>query len=146
VWKENTEIEIIDPGLGHWGFRTDVSGAPGGGKSSMVPAVTVDRLMKDHGLAGFDLVKVNIEGAEKELFEDASAWIDQVGVLIVALHDRFRPGCSEVVHKAVSGFTSRFVSGEHSFLRKEPLCMKRNAPIRGSPPPKTRLRDCGRCQ
>ena len=41
-------------------------------------AITVDRLMSDHGIEHIDILKVDIEGAEKEVFADTSAWIDRL--------------------------------------------------------------------
>ena len=45
--------------------------------------ITVDRLMSDYDIDRIDILKVDIEGAEKEVFADTSAWIDRVGSIIV---------------------------------------------------------------
>jgi hypothetical protein len=43
-------------------------------------------------------LKIDIEGAEKEVFQHGmNQWIDQVDTIAVELHDRFQPGC----HKAL---------------------------------------------
>ena len=55
------------------------------------------------------VLKIDIEGAEKEVFLNSSSWIDKVDTIIVEPHDRFCPGCTEVlenVAKAQNFYTS----------------------------------------
>lgn len=96
----------ISPGAedptGHWGFSVN-------GASGETRAVTVPGLMREFGLDSIDLLKVNIEGAEKEVFE-ACDWQGAVGSVVIELHDRFKPGCSEAVNNAFAG-CSRSESG-----------------------------------
>ena len=49
--------------------------------------------MRRHGLRSIDLLKVDIEGAEHELFAQASdAWLSATRCIVVETHERFRPG------------------------------------------------------
>ena len=59
---------------------------------------------------------MDIEGAEKEVFENASSWISRVGVVEVEMHDRLKPGCSQAVYGATKGFDHEFRKGETVFL------------------------------
>ena len=52
---------------------------------------------------------MNIEGSEKEVFEGCE-WQNKVGSVVIELHDRFKPGCSVAVNRALSKF-SRSASG-----------------------------------
>lgn len=63
--------------------------------------VTIDDLLP--GDAPIDLLKCDIEGAERELFEHCRGWIDRVRVMVVELHapygrdeflDHVRRGCN----------------------------------------------------
>jgi hypothetical protein len=56
-------------------------------------------------IESIDLLKVDIEGAEKEVFA-ACDWMDSVRCLMIELHDRFKPGCSEAVNAVVQGFST----------------------------------------
>ncbi|MEO8589897.1 MAG: FkbM family methyltransferase [Flavobacteriales bacterium] len=68
-----------------------------------VPAISMRTLMERFGLERVDLLKLDIEGAEKELFEAADlAWMDRVDTIAVELHDRMRPGCGHAFFKASS--------------------------------------------
>jgi FkbM family methyltransferase len=50
-----------------------------------VPAVTIEQICTDYRLSRVDLLKVDIEGAEKEMFENSS-FLRRVGFVIVELH------------------------------------------------------------
>jgi hypothetical protein len=63
----------------------------------------MDTLMKETGLSTIDLLKIDIEGAEKDVFQDC-AWIKNVRVIAIELHDRVRPGCQSTVESAAIDF------------------------------------------
>lgn len=99
LWNHEGSVAVKDPtfgGLGKWGFRVE--------EGFGVPAVTVPKLMKAFGLEKIDLLKCDIEGAEKEVFENCN-WMRHVGALIIETHDRFKPGCSTAVRNAAQGFS-----------------------------------------
>ncbi len=118
IWRENVTLQVVDTGRGEWGYATGECTAENSGPA--IPGRTIDRLMDEHGLDFVDILKVDIEGAEKDVFADASRWIDRVGVVIVELHDRFIPGCRESVEAAVVDFPERIVNGEHLFFARTP--------------------------
>jgi len=65
-------------------------------------------------LPHFDLLKVDIEGSEKSMFEHCDAWIDRVRMIVVELHDRFMPGCQSAFESATA---KRFpVRWRHGYL------------------------------
>jgi FkbM family methyltransferase len=113
LWGENTTINLIDPGDGAWGFMTEPAG-----EGHAVSAITMDRLMSHYGIDYVDILKVDIEGAEKEVFADTSAWIDRVGSIIVELHERLKSGCNRSFYNATSGFSQEWLHGENVFVSK----------------------------
>ncbi len=68
-----------------------------------VRAMTMDTVTRETDIQSIDLLKVDIEGAEIEVFESCP-WISNVGVIAIELHDRVRPGCSSVVKRAANCF------------------------------------------
>jgi hypothetical protein len=68
-----------------------------------VRAVTMETLMKETGLSVIDFLKVDIEGAENEVFQ-TRAWIKSVRVIAIELHDRVRPDCWSIVQSAAADF------------------------------------------
>jgi FkbM family methyltransferase len=117
LWKDRGEIQIVDPGYGSWGFQTRA--AAGVSSDGRVKALAVDDIMKDHGLASLDLLKIDIEGAEVEVFETAARWIDRVQVLVVELHDHLRIGCNRSFYNATNSFPMEQRLGENILCARE---------------------------
>src|SRR6202167_30410 len=121
LWRENQQLDILDPGTGHTTFRTrhvDKCAVTAG--RQLVRGVRLDTLMKDLGIGYVDLLKVDIEGSEKEVFEHSHAWVGEVGILAIELHDWIQSGCSHSVRVAAQDFDWTFQNGETTyFVRKE---------------------------
>lgn len=108
-------VDLVDTGDGHWGFRTwSGDGSDRADIVESVPAFSVPSLMRTHGLESIDILKIDIEGAEKEILDSCDDWICQIGVLIVELHERFRIGCQRGFDHATVGFDREWVQGELS--------------------------------
>jgi FkbM family methyltransferase len=55
--------------------------------ANAIQALTLDTLLAEHNICRVDLLKLDIEGAETKVFEDANpAWRDRVDCLAVELH------------------------------------------------------------
>ena len=120
LWGRNGTINLIDPGVGQDGFVASDIGGFGGQTGKAVPAFTIDKIMSDFKLTYVDILKIDIEGAEKEVFADPSAWIQKVGVIVIEFHDRMKSGCSRAVYSAVKDFEFEWhKEGTVFFLRKE---------------------------
>ena len=65
-----------------------------------------------------DYLKVDIEGSELEVLQDAETWIAQVDAAAIELHDRYRPGCSRAWFAATASFSREFNPGENWFAQR----------------------------
>jgi FkbM family methyltransferase len=68
-----------------------------------VRAITIRSLMRELRIPSIDLLKLDIEGAEKEVFETCD-WIESVGTIAIELHDRVKPGCRAAMQAAARNF------------------------------------------
>jgi FkbM family methyltransferase len=116
LWRESGTITIVDPGDGNWGFRTSNDDLTNVKRVDQVDCMTVLDLMKQFDFPRIDLLKVDIEGSEKEVFADAVAWIGQVDTIVVELHDRFKRGCSKAFYDATVDFAHEIHKGENVFV------------------------------
>lgn len=114
LWNENGQIDVLDPGKGPWGFQTRSDGV---NPVDKVTAITMEDILRRFG-GSADILKIDIEGAEKELFEHCSNWIDRVGIIMIELHDRFRRGCSRAFYLATDQFTHEEHRGETLFVAR----------------------------
>jgi FkbM family methyltransferase len=116
LWAQSGLIDVYDPGDGNWGFRTGGQGEPVGKLVDTVDCISVADLMKTYELPRIDVLKIDIEGSEKEVFEAADTWIDKVDLIVVELHDRFKRGCSRAFYNATVAFTHELHRGENIFV------------------------------
>jgi FkbM family methyltransferase len=112
LWWKETNLRISNPSATSWMFQVCEAekGTPGA-----IQATTVPALMSQLAGQRVDLLKIDIEGSEKEVFENSSdEWLGRVRTLAVETHDRFKPGSRDAVLNAISRYphTTR-QSGEY---------------------------------
>lgn len=80
-------LRVANPEAEKWAFRT----APAAESDrDSVAAVTVDGILEEFSaMKGYEpfIVKIDIEGAEADLFRAGTSWIERFPVLIIELHD-----------------------------------------------------------
>lgn len=82
---------VVDVGEGHWGYQTRII-ADGTPTDQAVPCVTIDQIYRDYAAEHFPfIVKIDIEGAEADLFSANTAWVAITPLIIVELHDWLMP-------------------------------------------------------
>ncbi|MFL6588460.1 MAG: FkbM family methyltransferase [Luteimonas sp.] len=119
LWNEDAPIRLVDPGIGKWGFQATGAAAECG-TDSIVPGVTMSSLLARYKAERVDILKVDIEGAEKEVFAQADDWIGRVDIVMVETHDRCKAGCSQSVDAATGSFMHRTQRGETLVLSRLP--------------------------
>ena len=82
--------------------------------------------MKEQGIDHIDLLKIDIEGAEREIFRDPSSWIGKVDALIVELHERMKPGCNRSFYGGATGLDHEWSQGENVYLTRSGSCLTRH--------------------
>ena len=122
LWSDNRPITLVDPGMGSHGFQTTASAQPSPASTRVVDAITIETLMARTGISAIDLLKIDIEGAEKEVFESSADWMPKVGAVMVELHDHLKPGCTQAFLDATRGFT------EHRRRGETILCLRTRVP------------------
>jgi FkbM family methyltransferase len=119
LWCKSRTLVIQDPRAEKWAFSVAQSAQESSCGSQMVQAITVPGILRQFGVGRIDLLKLDIEGAERDLFNaGAGSWLGSVGQIVIELHDRIQPGCAHAFYAAV-GHT-RFlqeVRGETIFIK-----------------------------
>jgi len=88
-----------------------------------VQGMTVDAIMQEQGIEHIDILKIDIEGAEREVFRAPSAWIRKVDSLIVELHERLKSGCNRSFYDSTDDFDDEWFQGEHVYLARDEGCL-----------------------
>ncbi len=112
----NQSFNIIDSGLGHWGFMTEtIESSQDKNIKGLVKSITPYEIIKENNLDIIDIFKIDIEGAEKELFEsNFENWIPKTRCIIIELHERYKKDSSKSFLEVISKYDfSYFKSGEN---------------------------------
>ena len=117
IWNKNGKLQIGDSGQGNWGFFTkEVTTAQAGDTDlGFADAISINDILDQFKIGKIDLLKIDIEGSEKELFQDNyERWMAMTKVLVIELHDHMKEGTSKTFFKALSSYNYElYISGEN---------------------------------
>jgi FkbM family methyltransferase len=115
VWSASENLRIKDRNAAKWLVQVERSR---GTHEEDCRGITIDDIASKYGDGTIDLLKLDIEGAERELFSSAcDAWINCTQVMIVELHDWLAPGAGKAFFSATSKHDfDYFHRGEHEIL------------------------------
>ena len=103
IWYKEGYIKILPDMPGNTlAFMTEDTNAD---DPEALKTTTIAKLLTDLDFNEIDFLKVDIEGAEREVFDDIARpdeWLPKVKVMTIELHDRMKVGCSHSFFKAVS--------------------------------------------
>lgn len=104
--EPNLNINVVDIGYGNWGFITEIDNSTISLKTvDSVETITIDEVMKENNLEFIDLLKIDIEGAEKELFEsNYENWLPKTKSIVIELHDSMKIGSSKNFFEAINKY------------------------------------------
>lgn len=77
LWSNTTALKVTNPN------------AP-----EKIQAVSTEDVLALYNKSVIDLYKIDIEGAEKEIFSKNHQWLKKTKILIIELHDRKKQGCT----------------------------------------------------
>jgi FkbM family methyltransferase len=98
VWHEDTTLRLDLSGGSTVSNTVSAQGETG----VAVVAKSIATLAREQGLEGFDLVKLDIEGAERELLlEERATWLKTCKIFLLELHDHIAPGAADALFAAV---------------------------------------------
>lgn len=89
VGPSTGKVDLYDNGSGNNAFRTFGEESQ---KSETVDCFSIVQLIEANSDSTPFLVKIDIEGAEKDLFAKENGWIDSFKVIVVETHDWMLPG------------------------------------------------------
>jgi len=96
LWNRNTALEIENPDSNSTGFRVREA------ECGRITGITIPELMRRFGFAKIDLLKMDIEGTEKEIFEaPTEEWLPKTNAICIELHDWLRSGCAYAFYSKI---------------------------------------------
>ncbi|MBR1420041.1 MAG: FkbM family methyltransferase [Selenomonadaceae bacterium] len=124
LWNREIDLSVALDGIHKTpdAFMTSESIAP---NIETTQGITIGKIFRESGFPFIDILKLDVEGAEKEIFSDEGKyweWLPFVKVLIIELHDRMKRGCSRNLFRAMGFYETFFAfSGENLIFIREDL-------------------------
>jgi FkbM family methyltransferase len=117
LWDKSAQLSICERGEGAWAlYMAEASGQSAG---TRIEGITLREIRRRFDLNHIDILKVDIEGGERNVFAQCLGLLDGVNVLIIETHDRWEPGCTRVVYEATREFDYEWRTGENLFFCRE---------------------------
>jgi FkbM family methyltransferase len=116
LWSHETVLKVYDKhDQGKWGIvvEEDLEGGN-------IKAISIPSLMSKHKIERIDILKIDIESSEKELFsENYQAIFAHSKMIIVELHDLMKAGCAKAFFTALNHSVKDYtymLSGENTII------------------------------
>jgi len=104
LWGRSCRIQVQAENLGTWASTTVAAGADA---ADAIEAFDLATLLARYEMETLDLLKMDIEGAEREVFSaDDLGWLDRVGCIQIELEDE---KSRETFFRAVAGHGFEFL-------------------------------------
>ena len=116
IWNKRTYLEIIDEGKGNHAFKVKESdlSCEGG-----IEAISIDDLISDFQIDKIDILKIDIEGSEEQVFLSDPKWIRNVSTIFCEIHENMKPGLTQKIESILSPYFNIAMNGEyHVFKRR----------------------------
>jgi FkbM family methyltransferase len=124
LWGTVGQIDLWDTGLGTNAYMTIQSDSHSLIKTpkldllNHINTITIKNILEDYDLERVSLLKMDIEGAEKEVFDNSRDWIQKIDSIIIELHERFKDGCCRALYRNTADFFYEWTLGENIYLSR----------------------------
>ena len=117
IWNINTDLKIVNKEAGKWAFRVVETLD----NTSEFKGYSLDAIMLEHDIKTIDILKMDIEGSEKKIFEqNYQYWLSKTTFGFLELHEDYAPGVTDLVHSRLDEFNFKVSnSGENVVFSKK---------------------------
>lgn len=121
IWHKSANLSIVSSeNFGEWGFQLKEMSERTSSGSAGVKCYSIDELLEKFSFPRIDILKLDIEGAEKMIFSSRSpqAWLTKCRTIIIELHDFIDPQISQSFFEYLDTFVQYdcFISGENTVV------------------------------
>jgi FkbM family methyltransferase len=106
VWSKTTKLIVKNYTGNDYEFVTEETGLEDtASPDNYVAAVGLNDILSQRNKGTIDLLKIDIEGAERELFRtNYEFWLSRTRAIVLEIHNHFNLDCSRNLEKALSQF------------------------------------------
>jgi len=122
LWHKSAFLKIANPNTEKWAFQVIETNK---GDVNSFDSCSIQDLMNLNSWDHIDILKLDIEGAEKFIFsENYELWLPRTKILIIELHERMQPGCTEIFYQAIKKYDFKeSISGENLVFQNRNIAL-----------------------
>jgi FkbM family methyltransferase len=114
IWNDNTHLAIVNAKDNDNAFMVEEVEASTQGS---IPAYSIGSIVQEMNWSTIDLLKLDIEGSEKEVFEkNYESWLPHTKMIIIEVHDHMRKGAAKSVFAAMNKYNFSFSMHHENLL------------------------------
>lgn len=116
VWNKETNLRIVNMEQGNHSFKVEETNDT----NNVVRAISIGELIQKNSITNVDLLKIDIEGSEEQVFENIEPWIKNVNVIFLEIHEKIKPGITKkIIEKLQPDFNFSHNSDHYIFTKKD---------------------------
>jgi FkbM family methyltransferase len=116
IWDKTANLEISDYSGGSAGFVLKESTIV---SQKSISAISVGQIILQYQLFTVDILKIDIEGSEEQVFLTEPEWLNKVENIFCEIHENMKPGLTNKITSILMPFYNISMNGEyHVFKRK----------------------------
>ena len=105
LWHTQEPLYIKNPEANKESFEIQQQNLSHG--MDFIEGISINKLMANFKINQIDILKIDIEGSEKEVFSQSTEWLEKVGLIFIEFHDRKKSGCRESFSKAIKNYVGQ---------------------------------------
>lgn len=120
LWSKECSLEVIERETGDWGFMVKQTEKNG---EDIIDAISIEYLLNHYNIENIDLIKMDIEGSEYEIFSSGNLeWLNKCSAIVIETHNHIVKGADEKVNHVLQqhGY-KKSVWGENQFFYRDKL-------------------------
>ena len=103
IWGKDGHLTVKDEDKDesgcNWGWMVMEADKPA---PNTIPAFSIETIMEMYNLPNIDILKIDIEGAEVDVFSrNYESWLPKVKIIMIELHDKLIPGAAKSFFKTL---------------------------------------------
>lgn len=108
---------LHDPGALEWGYTLSRGARRGTRVCATVRTTTLADVLATQATGPVVVLKLDVEGAERDVLASSEGWMDRVELVLAELHPHLAPDVAEVFKTATTGRTNGRLPGEKVYSR-----------------------------
>jgi FkbM family methyltransferase len=117
VWNKTAILEITNYSRGEAGFIVSETQHTSG---KSISATSISKIIEEFGFKEIQILKIDIEGSEEQVFQDRPQWLHQVKMIFCEIHENMKPGLTQKIRSMLSPQFTCSIQGEYNVFIRVP--------------------------